>query len=64
MAVDEAQHLHRALDQLDAADRTLLVLHYLQGLSYREMASVLDEPQRYREMANQRSFEMLADSAD
>jgi RNA polymerase sigma-70 factor (ECF subfamily) len=44
MAVDEARRLYGALDELDAADRTLIVLHYLQGLSYREMASVLDEP--------------------
>ena len=39
MAVDEARCLYRALDQLDPADRTVLVLHYLQGLSYREMAA-------------------------
>jgi RNA polymerase sigma-70 factor (ECF subfamily) len=44
MAVDEARRLYQALDELDPADRTLLVLHYLQGLSYGEMASVLDEP--------------------
>jgi RNA polymerase sigma-70 factor (ECF subfamily) len=44
MASDETQRLYRALDWLDAPERTLLVLHYLQGLSYREMASVLDEP--------------------
>ena len=44
MAVDEARRLYGALDELDAADRTLLVLHYLQGMSYREMALVLDEP--------------------
>ena len=44
MADDEAQCLYRALQGLDAAARTLLVLHYLQGLSYREMAAVLDEP--------------------
>jgi len=44
VADDEARHLYVALDQLDTADRTLLVLHYLQGLSYREMASVLNEP--------------------
>ena len=29
---------------LDAPDRAVLVLHYLQGLSYGEMAAVLDEP--------------------
>ena len=44
MADDEARHLYRALHGLDAPERTVLVLHYLQGLSYREMAAVLDEP--------------------
>jgi RNA polymerase sigma-70 factor (ECF subfamily) len=44
MAGDEARRLYRALRGLDAPERTLLVLHYLQGLSYREMASVLGEP--------------------
>ncbi|MFI5455742.1 MAG: RNA polymerase sigma factor [Isosphaerales bacterium] len=44
MALEEARRLYRALDELDSADRTLLVLHYLQGLSYREIALVLDEP--------------------
>jgi RNA polymerase sigma-70 factor (ECF subfamily) len=43
-ADDEAQRLYRALHALDTPERTLLVLHYLQGLSYREMAAVLDEP--------------------
>lgn len=43
-ADDEAQRLYRALHALDAPRRTPLVLHYLQGLSYREMAAVLDEP--------------------
>jgi RNA polymerase sigma-70 factor (ECF subfamily) len=44
IADDEARRLYLALDGLDVPERTLLVLHYLQGLSYREMASVLDEP--------------------
>ena len=44
MAGDEARCLYEALDELDPGNRTLLVLHYLQGLSYREMALVLDEP--------------------
>jgi RNA polymerase sigma-70 factor (ECF subfamily) len=44
IADEEARHLYRALHGLDTADRTLLVLHYLQGLSYRDMAAVLDEP--------------------
>jgi RNA polymerase sigma-70 factor, ECF subfamily len=44
LADDEARRLYRALDELDAAARTLVVLHYLQGMSYSEMARVLDEP--------------------
>jgi RNA polymerase sigma-70 factor (ECF subfamily) len=44
VAVDEVRRLYRALDELDTTDRTFLVLHYLQGLSYRQMALVLDEP--------------------
>ncbi len=41
---DEAKLLNDALDQLEDSYRTVLLLHYLQGLSYREMAMVLDEP--------------------
>jgi RNA polymerase sigma-70 factor (ECF subfamily) len=44
MADDESRRLCRALHELDAPDRAVLALHYLQGLSYREMATVLDEP--------------------
>ncbi len=43
-ADDESQRLYQALHGLEGQDRALLVLHYLQGLSYREMSSVLDEP--------------------
>ena len=41
---DEARRLYAALDRVDPAERVLLVLHYLQGLSYREMAEVTGEP--------------------
>jgi RNA polymerase sigma factor (sigma-70 family) len=44
LADDESRLLYRALHKLNASDRALLALHYLQGLSYREMAAVLDEP--------------------
>jgi RNA polymerase sigma-70 factor (ECF subfamily) len=44
MADEETQRLHKALHCLGKSERALLVLHYLQGLSYREMAAVLDEP--------------------
>jgi RNA polymerase sigma-70 factor, ECF subfamily len=41
---DETRLLYAALERLEDNDRVPLVLHYLQGLSYREMAEVLDEP--------------------
>jgi len=44
LANDEARHLSRTLHDLDVSERTLLVLHYFQGLSYRDMADVLGEP--------------------
>jgi RNA polymerase sigma factor (sigma-70 family) len=44
MAGDEVRHLYQALYRLEPADRAVLVLHYLQGLSYRDLAEVLDEP--------------------
>jgi RNA polymerase sigma-70 factor (ECF subfamily) len=42
MADEEANRLYQLLYSLDASERTVLVLHYLQGLSYREMALVLN----------------------
>jgi RNA polymerase sigma-70 factor (ECF subfamily) len=41
---DDARMLYRALHSLSAVDHAMLVLHYFQGLSYREMAAVLDQP--------------------
>jgi RNA polymerase sigma-70 factor (ECF subfamily) len=41
---EEARRLYQALNSLSASEHTLLVLHYFQGLSYREMANVLDQP--------------------
>jgi RNA polymerase sigma-70 factor (ECF subfamily) len=44
MAVDEARRLQRAVNELEPAERAAIVLHYFQGLSYREMAAVVGEP--------------------
>ncbi len=41
---EETQQLYAALEQVDTMDRALLALHYIQGLSYREMADVTGEP--------------------
>jgi RNA polymerase sigma-70 factor (ECF subfamily) len=36
--------MYRALDDLQDQERAILLLHYLDGLSYREMARVLRQP--------------------
>lgn len=67
-ADEEAKQLHQALDELEESDRGLLVLHYLQGLSYREMAGVLDEPTgtvKWRtHLALERLRDFLSDEVD
>jgi RNA polymerase sigma-70 factor (ECF subfamily) len=44
IASDQERHLYEQLQRLEPEDRTVLVLHYLQGLSYRDLAGVVDEP--------------------
>lgn len=44
VAAEDVAHIRETLETLDADDRTVLVLHYVEGLSYREMAGVLDRP--------------------
>jgi RNA polymerase sigma-70 factor (ECF subfamily) len=41
---DQTRRLYRALDRLQPAQRDVVVLHYLQGLSYEELAAVLGQP--------------------
>ncbi len=44
MADENRSAVCRALDDLNLDERTVLLLHYMDGLSYREMAEVLDRP--------------------
>lgn len=44
MADEHLARMHRAMDDLCGEDRAVLLLHYLDGLSYREMARVLHRP--------------------
>ncbi len=44
LADEQRRRLHAAVEALAAAERESIVLHYFQGLSYRQMAEVLDEP--------------------
>jgi RNA polymerase sigma-70 factor (ECF subfamily) len=43
-ADEQSQALYRAIAALDQAGREVIILHYLQGLSYRQMSAVLAEP--------------------
>jgi RNA polymerase sigma-70 factor, ECF subfamily len=44
MAAERNRLLHDAVSELEEDDRLIITLHYLQDLSYREMASVLGKP--------------------
>jgi RNA polymerase sigma-70 factor (ECF subfamily) len=44
VADEQARALYAALDRLDAPDRQVLAMHYLAGLSYRQIAEVTGEP--------------------
>jgi RNA polymerase sigma-70 factor, ECF subfamily len=41
---EQTRRVHGALNRLAANEREILVLHYLQGLSYQELADILSEP--------------------
>lgn len=43
-AIDDAEQIHHALDQLPLLQREALTLYFLQDLSLQEMASVLEVP--------------------
>ncbi|MHC4260636.1 MAG: RNA polymerase sigma factor, partial [Planctomycetota bacterium] len=36
--------LYEAMRRLESSEYIVIVLHYIQGLSFREMAKVLEEP--------------------
>jgi RNA polymerase sigma-70 factor, ECF subfamily len=40
-AAEEARAVHRALDELPPAQREVLVLRYVEGMSYEEIARVV-----------------------
>ena len=46
MIADERSHfLGQVVRELDEENLTVIVLHYFQGLSFHQMAEVLDEPE-------------------
>ena len=44
MADEHSRLLYRAMQKLEFSEYTIIVLHYIQGMSFREMAEVLNEP--------------------
>ena len=44
IANERSRRIYEALQELDGADREVIVLHYFQSLSFSQMATVLDEP--------------------
>jgi RNA polymerase sigma-70 factor (ECF subfamily) len=44
MTDEHLGRMYRAMDDLDGEERAVLLLHYLDGLSYEEMARVLHRP--------------------
>jgi len=44
VATEEIARVREALARLEVDDRAVLILHYIEGLSYREMADVLAQP--------------------
>jgi RNA polymerase sigma-70 factor (ECF subfamily) len=43
---ESADHLQRALMELDAQQRTLVLLKHIEGFSYREIGDLLDIPEK------------------
>ncbi|MCK4849949.1 MAG: RNA polymerase sigma factor [Phycisphaerae bacterium] len=44
IARERSGRVYAAVGELEPADREVIVLHYFQGLSFRQMGTVLDEP--------------------
>ena len=59
MKTEQARRLHTALDRLVPTERDILVLHYLQGMSYQEMSVVLEEPTGTLKWRTRQSLESL-----
>ncbi len=59
IADERATGVCRALEGLDAEERAVLILHYVEGLSYREMAKVLGRPGGTVKWLTSRAIEKL-----
>jgi RNA polymerase sigma-70 factor (ECF subfamily) len=59
MADEHLGRMYQAMDHLDDEERAVLLLHYMDGLSYREMARVLHRPAGTLKWLTHRALEKL-----
>jgi RNA polymerase sigma factor (sigma-70 family) len=59
MAEERLCRICEALDGLETGERAMLILHYVEGLSYREMAKVLGWPSGTLKWKTSRALEKL-----
>jgi len=59
VADEHLRQLGRAMEHLDIEERTVLLLHYSDGLSYREMGEVLGRPDGTLKWVTSRALEKL-----
>lgn len=59
VADEHLSQLGRAMEHLDLEERTVLLLHYSDGLSYREMGEVLGRPDGTLKWVTSRALEKL-----
>lgn len=64
LLAERSQCLRNAIGKLDGRDAVVIVLHYLQGLSFREMAATLDEPAGTIKWRTSRALARLRDILD
>lgn len=59
LAEEDLAEVSRAMHTLDLDERTILLLHYVEGLSYREMAETLGRPDGSLKWITSRALEKL-----
>lgn len=60
LKVERVDQVHRALGKLSSEDRTVLILRYVEGLAYQEIAQVLDRPNGTVRWLTSRALKRLA----
>lgn len=59
MADEHLAHVCQAMENLETGERAVLLLHYMEGCSYREMAKVLGRPSGSVKWLTSRALERL-----